>query len=65
MSCDLSSLIMDIQPGEYLQLGDSIRVELVQKSGRKARLKVLAEKSVAIRKGDDAEDTAKQLLQKL
>lgn len=48
-----SNLIMDIKPGESLDLGGLVRVELVQKSGRIARLKVTAPKDVEIRRSGE------------
>ncbi len=46
----LSSLIIDVRPGERLALSDVVTVELVQKSGQLARLRVTAPRDVKIEK---------------
>lgn len=46
---DSTSLMLDVRPGEYLLLGGVVRVELVQKSGRVARLKVTAPPQVEVK----------------
>lgn len=53
-----SSLIIDIRPGESLSVS-GITVELVQKSGRLARLRVTAPRDMKIEKKDaDAKNLA-------
>ncbi len=47
-STKLSSLIIDVRPGEVLALSDVVTVELVQKSGQLARLRVTAPREVKI-----------------
>lgn len=49
-SSKLSSLIIDVRPGERLALSDAVTVELVQKSGQLARLRVTAPREVKIEK---------------
>lgn len=44
-----TSLMLDVRPGEYLLLGGNVRVELIQKSGRAARLKVTAPAQVDVK----------------
>lgn len=46
----LSSLIIDVRPGERLALSDVVTVELAQKSGQLARLRVTAPRDVKIEK---------------
>lgn len=48
-SPDLSSVSIDVRPGECLVLS-GVRVELVHKSGRVARLRVTAPRDVRIQK---------------
>lgn len=44
-----SSLVLDVKPGNVVHLdGDRIKVELVEKSGKIARLRILAPLSVDI-----------------
>lgn len=45
-----SSLIIDVRPGERLDLSGIVQVELVQKSGQLARLRVTAPREVKIEK---------------
>lgn len=46
---DSTSLTLDVRPGEYLMVGGNVRVELVQKSGRAARLKVTAPPQIEVK----------------
>ena len=46
----LSSLIIDVRPGETLALSGIVTVELIQKSGQLARLRVTAPREVKIEK---------------
>lgn len=46
----LSNLIIDMRPGERLMLHDLVTIELVQKSGRVARLRVVAPREVKVKK---------------
>lgn len=51
------SLVIDIRPGERLDLGGVVQVELVQKSGQLARLRVTAPRDIRIdKKGGDSGD---------
>lgn len=46
---DRTSLIVEIRPGDVIHLGDKIiDVELIQKSGQSARLKVTAPRDVVV-----------------
>lgn len=46
-----TSMIVDVKPGDRLDLqGGLVTVELVQKSGQLARLRVTAPREVAIKK---------------
>lgn len=45
-----SSLVIDVRPGELLDLSGIVQVELVQKSGQLARLRVTAPREVKIEK---------------
>ena len=47
---DLSSLTIDVRAGEYLDLQGVVQVELIQKSGSFARLRVTAPREVKIEK---------------
>ena len=44
----LSSLIIDVRPGESLAISGSVTVELLHKSGQLARLRVTAPRDVRI-----------------
>lgn len=59
-AADSSRVVMDLAPGENLAfLGLGIRVEFIAKSGRHARLCVIAPKSVQIdRQTASAPDTS-------
>lgn len=46
----LSSLIIDVRPGERLAVSGSVTVELLHKSGQLARLRVTAPRDVRIAK---------------
>jgi hypothetical protein len=52
---DTSSLTIDVRPGEKLNIssGAEISVELLQKSGQLARLRITASRDVKIEKGND------------
>lgn len=56
MSEALSHLTVDVRPGESLIIssGQEVSIELVQKSGQLARLRVTAPKDVRIEKGGQA-----------
>lgn len=47
------SLVIDVRPGERLDLGGIVQVELVQKSGQLARLRVTAPRDITIQKKGD------------
>lgn len=49
-----SSLVIDVRPGESIDLAGIVQVELVQKSGQLARLRVTAPQDVKIQKKDAA-----------
>lgn len=51
---DVSSLVLDVRPGESLSIGEDggVRVQLIQKSGQLARLRVTAPRDVPIQKHD-------------
>lgn len=55
---ELSSLIVDVRPGERLALSGIVTVELVQKSGQLARLRVTAPREVSIHKEGRDKDMA-------
>jgi sRNA-binding carbon storage regulator CsrA len=49
MPGERTSLIVEIRPGDVIHLGDKIiDVELIQKSGQSARLKVTAPRDVVV-----------------
>jgi len=49
MTADRTSLIVEIRPGDVIHLGEKIiDVELIQKSGQTARLKVTAPRDVVV-----------------
>jgi len=48
-----SVLLIDVRPGEYLELAEMMQVELIQKSGQLARLRVVAPRDVKIVKKFD------------
>ncbi len=43
-------MVIDVRPGESLALSGAATVELVQKSGQLARLRVIAQEEVTIQK---------------
>jgi sRNA-binding carbon storage regulator CsrA len=45
---ETSSLVIDVRPGERLVVDGAVTVELVQKSGQLARLRVTAPRDVKI-----------------
>lgn len=48
---DVSSLILEVRPGESVSIaGQCVTIELVQKSGQVARLKVTAPRDMKISK---------------
>lgn len=51
-----SSLTIDVRPGESLKIssGSEVSIELIQKSGQLARLRVTAPRDVKIEKGCDS-----------
>ena len=50
---DISHLTIDVRPGEHLMLeGGRIVVELLDKSGKLARLRVTAPRDVSIKRED-------------
>lgn len=55
MSAARSNLIIDMRPGERLVLHDMVTIELVQKSGRVARLRVIAPRDVSVKKSKEHE----------
>lgn len=50
-----SNLIIDIRPGERLMLNELVSIELIQKSGRIARLRVIAPREVKVKKQSASE----------
>lgn len=59
MADTLSTMTVDVRPGEHLLLdGERIAIELVDKSGKLARLRVTAPRSVKIEKRSEDESTA-------
>lgn len=46
----LSAVIIDVRLGECLALSDDVTVELVQKSGQLARLRIIAPRDMKIEK---------------
>lgn len=50
MAGDSSSLILDVRPGEKVRLAGAAEIELVHKSGKLARLRIVAERDVKIEK---------------
>lgn len=50
MSGPASNLIIDMRPGERLALNELVSIELIQKSGRVARLRVVAPREVQVKK---------------
>lgn len=52
----LSSLIVDVRPGERLALSGQATVELVHKSGQLVRLRVTAARDVQITKDHPQKD---------
>lgn len=51
MANETSSLTVDVRPGEGLTLSSGVAIELIQKSGQLARLRVTAPRDVKIEKG--------------
>lgn len=45
-----STLTVDVTVGDQLAIGESVVVELLQKSGRNARLRIVAPRDVEIRR---------------
>ncbi len=52
MAEEVSSLVLDVRPGESLSIGEEggVRVQLMRKSGQLARLRVTAPRDVPIQK---------------
>ena len=50
MTIETSSLTVDVRPGEGLTLSSGVAIELIQKSGQLARLRVTAPREVKIEK---------------
>lgn len=48
-----TSVILDIRPGESIQVAGLVEVRLLQKSGRVSRLRVTAPKEMQIKKQAD------------
>lgn len=46
----MSTLTVDVTVGDQLVIGDTVVVELLKKSGRNARLRLVAPREVAIRR---------------
>lgn len=55
MSESVSRLTIDVMPGDCLVLGDNIRVEFKAKTGRLARMVVVAPRSARIKREPGAE----------
>lgn len=53
---DTSSLVIDVRPGERLVVAGGVTVELVQKSGQLARLRVTAPRDVKIERKQAVRD---------
>ncbi len=50
MSEAASRLTIDVEPGDCLMLGDGIRIEIQHKTGRLARLVVVAPRTVKVQR---------------
>jgi sRNA-binding carbon storage regulator CsrA len=61
MSEPLSTLIVDVRPGERLSIsaGSEVSIELVKKSGQLARLRVSAPRDVKIERQEVVESRCK------
>lgn len=46
----MSTLTVDVSVGDQLVIGETVVVELLKKSGRNARLRLVAPREVAIRR---------------
>ncbi len=63
MSGQSSNLIMDLRPGERLAFNGMVSVELIQKSGRVARLRVVAPREVSVKKeGKELDSTSRDVV---
>lgn len=51
-----STLTIDVRPGEIMDIGGVVQVELVHKSGQAARLRVTAPREVKLEKKDAPTD---------
>ncbi len=49
-SDEMSTLTVDVSVGDQLVIGETVVVELLKKSGRNARLRLVAPREVAIRR---------------
>lgn len=52
-----TNLVIDVRAGECLDLGGVVQVELVQKSGQLARLRVTAPREIRIDKKSPPQDS--------
>lgn len=52
MTTSRSSLVVDVRAGGALELSNGVTIELLQKSGQFARLRVIAPRSVGIERRD-------------
>jgi hypothetical protein len=52
MTENQSCLVIDLKPGEVIDIAGAAQVQLIHKSGHYARLKMVADKSVRIKKRD-------------
>ena len=46
----MSTLLMDVEPGESVEIGGTATITLEEKTGRRARLKIEADKSVQVKR---------------
>lgn len=55
-----SRTVIDVRPGQVVRLGPDVHVELIHKTGRCARLLVVASRDISIDKVDGAPTSAAQ-----
>ena len=44
------SLIMDVRPGDRLAVGPDVQIEIIEKSGKLARIRIAAPKEIEIKR---------------
>lgn len=52
------TMTVDVRPGDRLELGGAVLVEMVAKSGKVARLRVTAPREIRVRKIDNQHELA-------